>query len=331
MVLALAIVLLINPSAFAWNNHHGITLRIIRAMPKTSFERLDRLARQAGFPGASALAGPAVDEPDGGMDQNLDASLDPPGDRKYMGGEKGPNSQGFRHMYFAGWQIQSPLVTFQFPPRALGQAPLRVQKTAELAKKLLQKPATFGEGMKQLSWALHYLEDLGNPYHSSQIPTLRMVPWQALWTWPPQKAFEDLVSQSSRVISNYHRAFENYIEVRMNYAFTELPDCLKHPTRHSKTAAAYTGGLPQELALRLNSDSRALAPALGRASINLFGEWLKLRDIDLAEGRGKINYEDLARRPDLNSQRMDLEKTACIALANTSAASVRLILWAFEE
>ncbi|OFZ80798.1 MAG: hypothetical protein A2583_08455 [Bdellovibrionales bacterium RIFOXYD1_FULL_53_11] len=185
--------------------------------------------------------------------------------------------------------------------------------------------------MKQLSWALHYLEDLGNPYHSSQIPTLRMVPWQALWTWPPQKAFEDLVSQSSRVISNYHRAFENYIEVRMNYAFTELPDCLKHPTRHSKTAAAYTGGLPQELALRLNSDSRALAPALGRASINLFGEWLKLRDIDLAEGRGKINYEDLARRPDLNSQRMDLEKTACIALANTSAASVRLILWAFEE
>jgi len=47
--------------------------------------------------------------------------------QEWMGGETGPTSQGFRHMFFGGVDWQHPIQTFQIPFHSIGQAPERFE------------------------------------------------------------------------------------------------------------------------------------------------------------------------------------------------------------
>ncbi|OFZ21074.1 MAG: hypothetical protein A2X94_07010 [Bdellovibrionales bacterium GWB1_55_8] len=300
------ILLTLSPAVHAWDGHAPLVQRISR-MQLNAQER----ASFAAF----------ADEPDKGMDQNLDASFDPLNERRWMGGTTGSTSQGFRHMYFGGWRVSQPLTTFQVPTQAIGQAPNRVLETARDARKLLGE-GNRAEGLRRLAWSGHYLQDLAQPFHSVQIVHWRMVPWGAIGAWPPAKGFENLVKETTRTISNYHWAYEGYVLYHLKEG--AFDSCLNDPamiTIQAPATALSSPDYPRELALAVADASVELAPELGRAEMEKYGTRLKESEIDLAHDKGNVEYTPRSAA---------LDQVTCKALANAARATELLVEWALH-
>lgn len=284
---------------------------------------------KASISGREILLAETTNEPDQGMDQNLDDSQDPRGFRKWMGGKTGPTSQGFRHMYFGGWKILHPLTTFQVPPGPLGYAPERAEAFAREAREQF-RAGNPGWGFRLLGWAMHYLQDLAQPFHSVQLPSLRMAPWHALLNWPPQEAFHELVRETTRTIGNYHFAYEEYVETRLaeDEKTSPFSDCLVRAESLSTLAFDPKRQGPLDLAHAIAHESIQLAPYLGRAEVAFFGAGPKQRGVDIPAGKGAPDYRDYAIRPDLSEPRSRMHAVSCQALSNAIQASRYLVHWA---
>lgn len=277
------------------------------------------------------LQSAALDEPDFGMDENLPEAADPRGDRAWMGGKAGPTSKGFRHMYFGGIQWRHPLQTFQIPTRPVGQSPDRITKLTMRARGLIASGQK-AWGYRVLGWAMHYIQDLSQPFHAVQIPDLGLIPWYALLAWPPDQGFNDLVRESTRVVANYHWAFEDYVLSQIKkQKDSPFEICLEKPQEYSglepKTLELAS---PELLARAVAKDSVQLGPRLGKAVLAFFGRGLKNRGVDLPRGQGTPDYQDYAIRPDLAFERQELHQVSCRALANGALASRQLVQWALK-
>ncbi len=278
------------------------------------------------------LTGSAIDEPDKGMDENLEASADPENMRQFMGGTQGVTSKGFRHMYFGGMKLGHPFATFQIPTHAVGLSPRRIASLSLEAKNLI-KSGNIYWGTRILAWAMHLLQDLAQPFHAVQIPSLEMVPWGELFNWPPSKAFSTLVSETTRTISNYHWAYEDFTLLLIAQKDLRLSECLKEADK-KKTVRDVPKNLdkdyPGQLALAVAQASTDLGSDLGKAELELFGKGLKFRGVDLPKNQGTPNYAELSIRPDLLDARQALLAVNCKALSNAIWASRGLIDWAFQ-
>jgi len=274
----------------------------------------------------SILAGAFVDDPDMGMDENLDESHDPHGYRQWMGGKKGPTSKGFRHMYFGGWRLTKPIATFQIPIKAVGESPERVELLANTAKELIKSGNT-AWGFRVLAWAIHYTQDLAQPFHAVQIPKLAMVPWYSIF-----KGFGNLVSETTRTIGNYHWAYEDYVKYRIELGKdSPFQECmLKAENYAAEWVLNAKLGDHRRLALAVADASVKIGAELGSAEYKFFGGQLKLPEFDLPAGQGKLDYADLSVRPDVMDGRQELHQVTCRALANGVVATRKLIEWALQ-
>jgi len=290
----------------------------------TNLEECSTHKKATGF---SILAHTFVDEPDSGMDQNLPDSADPNDERPWMGGKTGATSQGFRHMYFGGVKPFHPLRTFQVPTRPVGQAPDRVELMALKARELM-RAGNKAMGYRVLAWTIHYIQDLAQPFHTTQIPSLEMVPWHVLFAWPPSEGFQNLVRETTRTITNYHWAFEGYVHDRLLAPEGPFKDCLIHPeTNHTLEIINSIAPSPRETAHLVADASIRLATRVGQGSIHFFGLKLKSREIYLPDNLGTPDYKDLAVRPDLTGERGKLNDATCAALANAASGTSALIEW----
>jgi hypothetical protein len=279
------------------------------------------------------LVSSAVDDPDNGMDQNLspaaESVFDPSGDRKWMGGVQGPSSQGFRHMYFGGWKVTQPLATFQIPARALGLAPQRTQLIAEKARELL-KSGQVAWGARLTAWAIHYIQDLTQPFHSVQLVSLKLVPWYEMLTLHPSQGFQKLVQETTRIVTNYHWAYEGYTQDRLQMGNdSPFKECLSNPEKYATLKVKSAHPTPFELSHAVSQASIQLASTVGSSELDFFGGHLLETGVDFTADPNMINYKDYATRPDLLAARMQLHEVTCKALANASIASRLLIEWVF--
>ncbi|MBI4924595.1 MAG: hypothetical protein HY843_01610 [Bdellovibrio sp.] len=278
---------------------------------------------------------PAVDEPDHGMDRDLDDTADPKQERIYMGKKTGPTSQGFRHMYFGGWTITKPIATFQIPIRSLGQAPDRAELFAKEALQLLKEKNEYW-GFRMLNWALHYTQDLSQPYHAAQAPSISMGAWSELLTWNLPTGFENLIKVSTRIISNYHYAYEDFVKLQiLEGEKSRFRDCLTNPKNFALLSTEHfqhTEDLsPKELALEVAKRSIELAPEIGKYSIEFFGTELRQPSFDLPNRKGIVDYGYILLDPKKENARQKLEKATCQALANGVLASQILIEWTLRQ
>lgn len=145
-----------------------------------------------------------VDEPDWGMDQDLDISAD----QKFMGGTKGPTSQAFRHLYWKKWSVKAPWRTFHIPPREMGEALQKAQTYYDLAEMAFKAHEPYW-AFRFLGWSLHYIQDLGQPFHSSQLLTPKFIAWDSIFH------FSQLIKRTTQIISNYHFIYEDYVVYRI--------------------------------------------------------------------------------------------------------------------
>jgi hypothetical protein len=274
---------------------------------------------------AEIIVGPFVDDPDAGMDKDLPESLDPTGDRKWMGGTQGTGSQGHRHQFFPGWKPSRPVDSFQYPLRAMGIARERALAVATEGKRMIQAGDAVW-GTRVLMWSLHYIQDLAQPFHADQIPSLRMLPLSKLFQWPPQAGWKALVDGTTHAITNYHWAYEGYVLKRLEEGKdSPFADCLSKPGVENQLAS----GNPFEIADQMAEISARLAPEVGAGNVVFFGEKLKTDEVVMPKFVGTPDYQNLSVRPDWARERHALEYPTCLALAHASWGTRRLLEWAF--
>lgn len=233
-------------------------------------------------------------------------------------------------MYFGGWKFSHPLTTFQIPFRAVGQAPQRFQVLAKKAKELIQAGELLW-GIRVLAWSMHYIQDLAQPFHTVQAVSLPMIPWYALWTWPPSQALDQLVKESTRVVTNYHWAYEGYVrDLTQKDGHSPFADCLTHPEKHTQLPFDPHTQDPIQLAYAIANASIQLAPRVGGAELDFFGTFLRAPGVDFPNHLEMINNSEYATRPDLAEPRDRLHQVTCQALANAALGSQLLLNWAFN-
>jgi hypothetical protein len=215
-----------------------------------------------------------IDEPDHGMDQNLPDSADPEGYRSWMGGSTGPTSQGFRHMVFPGIEWGSPIRTLQIPFRRVGAAPERMETLGEVSKEYLKAGNVFF-GLRVLLWREHFIQDLLQPFHVTQVPDVNMLPWKEL--------LAGFVKQSTHAIANYHYAYEGLADEMVKVPDERgVQECLQGQ------GTKIFEGWASHLVL-----PRTKAPSVGSALYSIFGDYLKSKTVNLPEGIGQIDYYEL--------------------------------------
>ncbi len=248
-----------------------------------------------------------VDEPDWGMDQNLDISAD----QKFMGGTKGPTSQAFRHLYWKKWNLKAPWRTFHIPPREMGEALKRAQIFYDLAQTAFEAKEPYW-AFRFLAWTLHYIQDLGQPFHSCQLLTPKFIAWNSLLS------FETLIKRTTQIISNYHFIYEDYvvfrIEEEVQNKFKKYFISALKGTTFMNSSSAYL------IARHSADDSNHLSYAIGEASYTFFGDQFLNPSIDVPNSpKGKFPlspYEQSLRLSEkektifLQNTAKSLEKTA---------------------
>ena len=264
-----------------------------------------------------------AEDPDHGMDADLPDSADPNDDRRYMGGTKGPSSQGFRHMYWPGWNLRRPIATFQYPSHALGQAPDRIDLLANEARDRIRKGQTTWGG-RILGWTIHYLQDLTQPFHAVEIPSLRMIPWRALFVWPPTGAVDSLLRESSRVVTNYHWAYEGYVRnALLNGDASPFRECFQ------KSGGSLLVNTPRDLALEITNRSITRAKEMGDALFEFAGKHLKDPAVSVPLNPTQVYVEDMLNNPARAALRDRLNAITCESLRLSTDATIWITRWAF--
>ncbi|MFC1742158.1 hypothetical protein ACFL3V_06495 [Nanoarchaeota archaeon] len=155
---------------------------------------------------AKQLLADFSDEPDWEMDQDLQLSW-----MQAFHGE----SQGYRQIYY-------PTGTFHVPMGFLaqGEAPDRVEHFYSMAKDAFKRGDTYW-GFRFLSRALHYVQDVSQPFHTRQFY------WKYI-------SASDPFHGTIQVIKNYHFTYESYQANRFRLEKEEvIPKILVSSVRYS--------------------------------------------------------------------------------------------------
>lgn len=264
-----------------------------------------------------------ADEPDGGMDQDLFGHY--PGlwkdDYAYMGGLlPGTPSQAFRHMFWPQGFLKAPAKPGESPvfeARPLGQAPERSLLFAGLSQSAFRLGHPYW-GARFLAWSLHYIQDVSQPYHAVQLPSLEFI-YQ-------RPGAEVDVEVTARLISYYHFAFEMLASQLVSgddQASRGLQSALRRGQALSENGA-------DQLTRDQAADSARRAPDAGKASLALFPAVTDPERLDpvktLQDPAWKASQE--RRRIDQPGAFMDYLSLLTERLGGAGSASRTLVLMA---
>src|SRR3989338_9396516 len=281
------------PKAFAKDYKDSDFLRQYQLNPTTKiiFKSNEKTGEKIS---ASWILSHYVDEPDWGMDQNLELSPD----QKFMGGTKGPTSQAFRHLYWKKWNVRAPWRTFHVPPREMGQALHRAQTFYDLAQTAFEVGESYW-AFRFLAWSLHYIQDLGQPFHSSQLLTPKFIDWNSIFN------FNQLIKRTTQIISNYHFLYEDYVVYK-------LEEEAKHPSDTPFISIlkkdTFTYSSSAYLIARHSADtSNRLSYSIGEACFTFFGKRFLESAIDVPHSpKGTFPMKPFDETKELSSAKKHL-------------------------
>jgi hypothetical protein len=252
-------------------------LRSLKVNPRTEFPPRAGETPGARVPMRAVLAAYA-DEPDWGLDQSLFDHYPElwKDDYRYMGGREGFQTRVFRHMHWPeGFYKPAPPPQTRpvRDPTPLGEAHERCALFYALSREAFAAGRPYW-GTRFLAWSLHYLQDLGQPFHATQLPTMAYL--------RPATGGRGLdVEKTTRVVAYYHLASDGYpgraggsLRARVEAALT------------GKGAADLAA--PAELARAAAVAAAKAARAFGEAALDLFPE---PDDSALADPLGRV-YSD---------------------------------------
>lgn len=247
----------------------------IQIKKKYRFEAKMHEAPAASLPLVQVIA-TYSDEPDWGMDQELFDEAEYPelwrSEYAMMGGKKGTPSQAFRHMYWSEWSYAHPLATFKLPLshlfRPMGLAPERALVFVELSRKAALAGHPYWAA-RFLGNALHYLEDVAQPYHSSQTPTKAFV-FRVLLDSEHRGPMKSFVQQMTQLMTYYHFAFEDYTARLISDLHPEGKQWIQALTSTSSPPSSLELMNPKDRVIRMSLEAVAEASKTGKFSLAFF-------------------------------------------------------------
>ena len=159
------------------------------------------------------------DEPDWGMDQDLFSVAQYGYGSCPFGPEHGPSSQAPFHMAFLH---ENPLVMALRPGLGKSFMGERIQLFFALAR-LAMKSGVDYWGWRFASWAMHYLQDIAQPYHARPFPAARLPLLIRFILHPNPRRF---AAKNENYLKNRHILFESIVHFLLNEAIKKRPD---HP------------------------------------------------------------------------------------------------------
>lgn len=214
-------------------------------------------------------------EPDWGFDREVDMGFV----AGFMGG-----SQGMRQMYYPSLSIHFPLILIP-----MGKAPERAEYYTNLAIQAFKEGNKYW-GWRYAAWALHYLQDLGQPFHTQQ-------------TYYKFIVLLSPVKGTTRATKNYHITFERFTSFLLIKELNEeLPPLLMNSLIECNSLKI-EGGI-KDFAKEVARMSNKMSGDTFKASINLFPD--KLREprkvrIDKSEAERLIKSESFENYLELAS------------------------------
>jgi hypothetical protein len=159
------------------------------------------------------------DEPDWGMDQDLFSVAQYGYGSCPFGPEHGPSSQAPFHMAFLH---ENPLVLALRPSLGKSFMGERVQLFFALAGLAMDSGVDYW-GWRFAAWAMHYLQDITQPYHARPFPAARLPLLIRFILHPDPRRF---AAKNENYLKNRHILFESAVHFLLNEAIKKRPD---HP------------------------------------------------------------------------------------------------------
>lgn len=156
-----------------------------------------------------------VNDPDDGRDKGV---VDKP-EARYMGGR---DSQAFRHMEKPPVQWRDLTHTLGFPFGELGEASTRAQIYFDLARLSWQIGEPYW-AWRWLACSLHYIQDLTQPYHTTQDASHGRLGMAILKVYLQTWGKKGLIGTAQQIVSNEHLFYEDLVTHYTQTATTGRP------------------------------------------------------------------------------------------------------------
>jgi hypothetical protein len=120
----------------------------------------------------------------------------------YMGGKiPGEANRAWRHMYWPGGYMKPDgSGSAAQDPTPIGEAPSRSKLCYDLALAAFRSGHPYW-GARFFAWSLHYVQDVTQPFHAAQLPSMRFMRFG--------EGFKPDVEATVRVIAYYHFGIES--------------------------------------------------------------------------------------------------------------------------
>lgn len=201
------------------------------------------------------------DEPDWGMDQDLFQMENHPYGQAPFGMTTGMSSQGPFHMAFFH---ENALLTTLLPVLRRSFVAERVKVFQALAHLAFDKGVNYW-GWRFTAWAVHYVQDLTQPYHARAFPPATIPVMLSILLKPDSRTLTERIND---VLKNRHTLFEAAVHFLLNDAVKRRAD---HPllSALSATGDSYHGRLDDVVRACSQTPAR-LAPRVDRTLVELF-------------------------------------------------------------
>ena len=195
------------------------------------------------------------DEPDWGMDQDLFA-VGPYGYGPVpFGSPTGKSSQASFHMAFLH---ENPLLVAVFPGLKKSFLEARVRGFLALAQVAFDSHVDYW-GWRFTAWAMHYLQDLSQPYHARALPfpVWRVLARLLLYPYPRKFA-----EKHRNILINRHQLFESLVHLMLNNAVKQREN---HPlVKALREHEEYYRGAVRTVMEHVSAVAAASAPRINR-------------------------------------------------------------------
>ncbi|WP_061248514.1 hypothetical protein [Leptospira noguchii] len=243
-----------------------------------------------------------IDEPDWGMDHNLWSFQEYGYGKQPYGKAEGEGSKAPFHMQF---QNENWILSLFAPEVVKGGMILdRIELFSRLSK-LAGKTGHDYWKYRFAAWACHYIQDIGQPYHSKAVPDANFS-YYARYIFSSKETKKDMKVKTTQLVTNRHFLYEDFISYN-------LIDFYRNPTSTTRTLTEFLVQNPQDfhpfssnedLLKFVGKEASDHAFQINRTIIDTFGEKYTMKpEYDLEKELGTKMKEII---PTLNPEKRNL-------------------------
>jgi hypothetical protein len=207
------------------------------------------------------------DEPDWGMDNDLWSYPQYGYGKQPYGKPEGVTNQAPFHCLYSH---ESWILKLAIPEITQGMVGQRLELTTRLARFAFRSGHPYW-GYRFTAWALHYLQDLAQPYHSRALPF-------ADWRYYLEVLFsshkDQMKADSTQLVINHHFLYEDFVKVLLQQSYVSAnPQAweLAGALAEQEHSAEWKTQRPASLLEKVTAWSSSHAGGIDRALTQAFG------------------------------------------------------------